>query len=365
MTVAAERTAEVGASRKRRMAKIACWVVGVGLFWLVLELVGVNVSGWIEELWDDITAIPTGYLLAALAVQTAATFFAGFSYYGILNAAYPGEVDLWPIVTAYAVGVAMNGFLPANIGTFVTLLMFVAVIPSCSFPGSLAAYLVQKIFFTLAGTFVYLYMFLSVPGELDLNFGRERSHPGLTVLIVVGGIVLIVVLVRLFWLQVKKLWERAKQGGAILSQPGRYMTHVFLPSFASWFCGRIVTVIFLAAFTLPVTFESVMWVTGSGSLASVTSFTPGSVGVTQATNALALKTCCHVARQDAVAYSTSQQLIVTGWNQIVAIVLVVVVFGWRGGKELVGQSYTQAKEKSVEMKEERRRKRLARKAKKD
>ena len=54
-------------------------------------------------------------------------------------------------MTAYAVGVAMNGFLPANIGTFVTLLMFVAVIPRCSFAGSLAAYLVQKIFFTLAG----------------------------------------------------------------------------------------------------------------------------------------------------------------------------------------------------------------------
>ncbi len=173
---------------------------------------------------------------------------------------------------------------------------------------------------------------------------------------------LIVFLVRIFWRKVKKLWENAKQGGAILSQPRRYMSRVFLPSFLSWTCGRIVTAIFLAAFTLPVTFESVMWVTGSGSLASVTSFTPGAVGVTQATNALALKTCCHVAKSDAVAYSTGQQLIVTGWNQIVAIVLVVMVFGWAGGRQLVGQSYTQAKEKSAEMKEKRREKRLARKA---
>jgi uncharacterized membrane protein YbhN (UPF0104 family) len=52
---------------------------------------------------------------------------------------------------------------------------------------------------------------------------------------------------------------------------------------------RIVTAIFLAAFALPVTFESVMWVTGSGSLANVASFTPGAIGVTQATNALALR----------------------------------------------------------------------------
>ncbi len=66
----------------------------------------------------------------------------------------------------------MNNFLPANIGTFVTLLMFVAIIPSCTFAGAIAAYLVQKIFFTIAGTFVYLYLFLSVPGSFDENLGN-------------------------------------------------------------------------------------------------------------------------------------------------------------------------------------------------
>jgi len=220
---------------------------------------------------------------------------------------------------------------------------------------------VQKIFFTIAGTFVYLYMFLSVPGSFDLNFNNVTSHPGVAGLIVAGGIVTLVILGRIFWRQVKKLWERAKQGGAILSQPGRYMSRVFLPSFLSWTCGRIVTAIFLAAFALPVTFQSVMWVTGSGSLANVTSFTPGAVGVTQATNALALKTCCHVAHGTAVDYSTAQQLIVTGWNQVVAIVLVVVVFGWAGGKQLVGDSYQQAKEKTADMRAERKHKRQEKK----
>ncbi len=121
--------------------------------------------------------------------QTGQTIFAGLSYYGILAAAYPGEVTIAPIVTAYAVGVAVNNFLPANIGTFVTLLMFVAIIPSCTLPGSIAAYLVQKIFFTVAGTFVYLYLFLSVPGSFDFEPG-QRSRPirALTVLIVAGAV---------------------------------------------------------------------------------------------------------------------------------------------------------------------------------
>jgi hypothetical protein len=39
-----------------------------------------------------------------------------------------------------------------------------------------------------------------------------------------------------------------------------------------------------------------------------------------------------------------------------ALILVVVVFGWTGGKTLVGDSYTQAKQKAAEMKEERHRK---------
>ena len=256
-------------------------------------------------------------------------------------------------MTAYAVGVAMNNFLPANIGTFVTLLMFVAIIPACTFAGAIAAYLVQKIFFTIAGTFVYLYLFLSVPGSFNENLGNLSDNPALTILIVVGGALLIVILGRIFWRQVKKLWLQAKQGGVILSRPKEYFTHAFLPSLLSWLCKLTVIGIFLAAFAIPVTFESIMWVTGSGSLANVVSFTPGAVGITQATNALALDTCCDVANSTAVDYSTAQQLITTAWNVLVALVLVVSVFGWTGGKLLVGQSYADAKVKVAEQKAQR------------
>ena len=120
--------------------------------------------------------------------------------------------------------------------------------------------------------------------------------------------------------------------------------------------------IFLAAFAIPVTFESVMWVTGSGSLANVVSFTPGAVGITQATNALALNTCCDVKNSVAVDYSTAQQLITTAWNVLFAIVLVILVFGWSGGKQLVGSSYTDAKEKVAEQKAQRAEKRAEKRA---
>jgi uncharacterized membrane protein YbhN (UPF0104 family) len=349
-------------SRRRRLKKVGTWLLGTAVAVALLHLLGVDVLGWIEDLWDEIKAVPVGYIIGGLVFQTGVTTFAAVSYYGILSAAYPGEVSFPPILTAYAVGVAMNNFLPANIGTFVTLLMFVAIIPACTFAGAIAAYLVQKIFFTIAGTFVYLYLFLSVPGSFDENLGNLTDHPVLAVAIVAGIVFLLVLVGRIFWKQAKKLWAQAKKGGVILSQPKRYFSRVFLPSFLSWTFKLVVVGIFLAAFAIPVTFESIMWVMGSGSLANVVSFTPGAVGITQATNALALSTCCDVPTSQAVDYSTAQQLITTAWNILFAIVLTVWVFGWTGGKLLVGQSYTDAKVKVAEQKEQRAAKKEAKRA---
>jgi uncharacterized membrane protein YbhN (UPF0104 family) len=355
--------------RIRRLRKVFEWLVGIAVFLVVLNLLGVDVTGWLQSLWDQIKDIPKGYLVAALVVQFGQTFFAGLSYYGILKYAYPAEVTLWPIVAAYAVGVALNGFLPANLGTFVTLMMFMAIIPSCGFAGALGAYVVQKIFFTLAGTFVYLYMFLSVPGSFDVSFGNLTSHKALTLGIVLGGILLVYFLVRIFWTRikakVKSAWDQARDGGAILAEPKVYLKHSFLPAFISWCCKLGVIAIFLAAFGIAVTFESVIWVSGSGSLANVASFTPGAIGVTQATNALALATCCDVSQKDAIDYSTAQQLIMTAWNQVIALVLVIVIFGWTGGKQLVGQSYEEAKVKTSEMKADRAEKKAEKKASKE
>ena len=337
-------------SRKSRMVKILGWLVGIVLVVVVLNLLGIDVIGWLDSIWEQIKEVPPGYIVAAIVFQSGQTVLAGLSYYGILKAAYGDQVSLAPVVTAYAVGVAMNNFLPANIGTFVTLLMFVALIPACTFAGALAAYLVQKIFFTIAGTFVYLYLFLSVPGSFDLSLGNVHEHPWRTIGIV-GGIIFVVVLFgRIFWDKVKKLWNQAKKGGVILTTPRRYFTRAFLPSLLSWLCKLAVIAIFLAAFAIPVTFESVMWVTGSGSLANVVSVTPGAVGITQATNALALDVCCDVPNNTAVAYSTAQQLITTAWNCLFALVLVVWVFGWTGGKTLITESYTDAKDKVAEQK---------------
>jgi len=95
-------------------------------------------------------------------------------------------------------------------------------------------------------------------------------------------------------------------------------------------------------------------VIGSSSTANVTSVTPGSVGVTQAANVIALK---NYAPADTVtASSLSQQLVTSATNVVYALVLVLLIFGWTGGKSLVEQSYHGAKEQAAEKKKEKKEK---------
>jgi hypothetical protein len=89
-----------------------------------------------------------------------------------------------------------------------------------------------------------------------------------------------------------------------------------------------------------------MRISGGNSIANVTSVTPGGAGVTQAFNVASLTGIA--SPTDAAAYSVAQQLVTTAWNIILAIILVVWAFGWSGGKQLVSDSYTGAKQKAAE-----------------
>ena len=255
------------------------------------------------------------------------------------------------MLAAYATGIALNGFLPANIGTFVMLLMFIAIIPGANFAGVVGGMLVQKIFFTLAGAFVYIYLFASVPGTFERQLELPHDHPGLTLAIAAGVAILIAVLLRIFRRKLPGLIKKASQGGAILARRRDYLLRVFLPSFGAWLAKLGVIAVFLAGYGIAVTFHTVMSVMGGNSIANVASVTPGGVGVNQATNVAALGDVTDAAT--ATAYSLGQQLAVTAWNIVFAVALVIWAFGWAGGKELVEHSYTDAKVKVAEQKAQR------------
>ena len=66
------------------------------------------------------------YVVLGCLFQGIQTTLTALGWYGILRYAYPGGVTYMAVLASYATGVALNNFLPANIGTFVTLVMYVA-----------------------------------------------------------------------------------------------------------------------------------------------------------------------------------------------------------------------------------------------
>jgi uncharacterized membrane protein YbhN (UPF0104 family) len=329
------------------LRKVAGWLGTVAVAVLICQLLGVDVTGWISELWDTLSEIALGYLVAGWALQTVQTTLTALGWYFILVAGHPSSsVPYRQILAAYATGVALNGFLPANIGTFVMLLMYVAIIPGATFPGVVGGMVAQKIFFTVAGAFVYVYLFASVTGSFELQLNLLHDHPLFASSIVLGGLALIVILARVFWPKLRGLWEQARKGAAILARPREYAVRVVLPSFGAWLAKGGVIAVFLAGYGIPVTFHSIMSVMGGNSIANTVSVTPGGVGVNQAANVAALGGVTDSAT--ATAYSLGQQLAITAWNIAFALVLVVWAFGWAGGKGLVEQSYAEAKVKVEE-----------------
>ena len=235
-----------------RLARIALWIAGVTAIIFLLDLVGIPVSDWIRTLFDKIAQVPPGAVIGGVVLETLQTTLAALAWLGILRAAFPNAgISFRMVLASYAAAVAMNSFLPANIGTWAMLIMFTALIAGATF-----------------------------------------------------------------------------------------------------------LAVFLGAYGIPVTFHNVATVTASNSVANSVAVTPGGIGVTQAANTAALRDSASAS--DATAYSVAQQLIVSAWDAVFAVVVVSWAFGWSGGKELVESSYGEAKVKTQEMKEQRAAKKRAR-----
>jgi uncharacterized membrane protein YbhN (UPF0104 family) len=347
-----EPPAQGGGGRFARLARIGAWLAGIALALWLLDLLGVPVSDWIHKLFKDIRSVPTDAIVGGIVLDTLQTVFAALSWVTILRAAFPDvKVPVRPVLAAYAVAVALNGFLPANIGTLVMMVMFTSLIAGATFATVFSGFVIQKIPFTVLSIAVYVYLFATVTGSFSFEFGFASNHPELTVLILIGAVVLLVWVAMFFWHRSAKLREQIKSGGAILRQPRRFVVGVALPATASFAARLGIVAVFLGAYSIPVTFHTVVAVTGANSISSSVSVTPGGAGVTQALNVVVLDSV--TSKSNATAYSVAQQLIITAWDVVFALILVVWVFGWTGGKDLVRHSYAVAEEKRDELKQKR------------
>jgi hypothetical protein len=128
-------------------------------------------------------------------------------------------------------------------------------------------------------------------------------------------------------------WHKAKQGAAIFRDWRRYAEEVALPSGASY-CARIgVNVVFMAAFSIPITAFTVFLIASSHMLSGIFAITPGGVGQTQALDVATLRG--HAPTGDVAAFSITQDSILTIWNVVLGLVVTWWAFGFGQVRKLL------------------------------
>src|SRR4051795_12048396 len=133
MTASQTAAAAPAPPGRLHLRRLLIWAILIVVIAAAADLLGWDIRGWFSELWDTITEISAAYLVAGVALKTVQTTTTAFAWYSILRFAYPGRVRWRDILACYAASVALNGILPANIGTLAMLLMFTSIIAGATF----------------------------------------------------------------------------------------------------------------------------------------------------------------------------------------------------------------------------------------
>ncbi len=289
---------------------------------------------WLEQLWDTLVSVSLPLLLLGVAFQTAQTLFVALAWRNILRSAYPpAGVTYRPILSYYAGGNALNAILPASAGTVTMLGFFRTTIAGATVSGLVGATAVENIFFAAMAALIYGYLFITAAGSFDFTFAWVEDHKTLTIVLVVGGAVIIAILLRRLWKRVLEQWENAKEGGAILREPRKFMTQVVGVEVLSYIARMGVNATFMKAFHIPVSLENVFLIVAASSISSTIAVAPGAVGAQAALATIVLQ---GVASPSAIsAYAIGQQIITTAWNVTFGLILLAREIGWAKTRGLV------------------------------
>ncbi len=302
---------------------------------------------WVAGVFGRIADVSFYWLLLALALKTAESAFIGLGWRNILRAAYP-RANL-PFKIAWGAsqgGTAINAVTPAQAGTAAMIGIFRKSIPGSSVAGIATATAVQTLFFTAAsglmviGVGIFRPHTVSKGSPSDETGGFFASHRVLVPVIAVAAVAVLYFLWPRMKPRLVKTWHQMKQGAAIFGDWRRYARQVAAPSAASYVCRIGVNVVFMAAFGIPVTAFTVFLVASSHMLSGIFAITPGGVGQTQALDVATLRG--HAPSGDIAAFSITQDSILTIWNVLLGVAVMLWTFGFAFVKAMFSKSGRQA-----------------------
>ena len=350
------------ATTHQRVVRIAAILLGLAAAFLLLQAIGVNPIGWCRSLITQMGRIPPAYLVAGIATQTANLLLCGLAYVTVWRAAYPGSrtLPVMQIATCYAVSIALNGVLPLNLGTFAMLFMFLAILPGATAAGMASGYGVFQAFFAVVGVLTYAYLFVAISGALNEAVGGIGNHLPALIAILAVAVVGVAILLRVFRQKAVDALRKMKQGAAILGNPRRYLIGVLLLQVIAYGFQLANVGVFMAGYGIPVSLGTIVLNNAANSVATLTAVTPGGVGATQGVTALALHGVASPAT--IAAFSLTRQLVLTAWDLVFAAGLVLVFFGYKGGRQIITNSLVQARAEVSERREASRERKAGKRA---
>jgi uncharacterized membrane protein YbhN (UPF0104 family) len=224
--------------------------------------------------------------------------------------------------------------------------IFRTSIPGSSVAGVTSATVVQSLFFTAVSVLMVIGVSIFRPRTVrkgspsDETGGFFAAHPFISAI----GVFVVVAVVWVLWPRLKprllSLWHKVKEGAAIFSDWRRYARDVALPSAASYGCRIGVNVVFMAAFGIPITAFTVFLVASSHMLSGLFAITPGGVGQTQALDVATLRG--YASTGDIAAFSVTQDAVLTIWNVVLGVVVMVWGLGYTQMKDVLSKEGRQA-----------------------
>lgn len=290
-----------------------------------------NVHSWIASLTDALHAlagVDIRWVLLAVTLHVCNLVLRSLTWRNVLAGAYPGaRLSAVRVGLSYAVGCALNGYLPARGGEAVKVALVRMQHRETSTVTVASSTSVVLVFDTLVGISVL---------TAGWAFGALPAPPGLPGVVstlvasppLLAGVIAVVGALGWFLHRraagpVRRAWSQITQGVAVLRAPGRYARTVLSVQATAWVARIGVVFCLLHAFGIPASFPLAALVVVVGGLSTLVPV-PGGGGAQQA---LAVFVLASVASTSTVlSFSIGMQVGITLANSTIGMVAAMLVF---------------------------------------
>lgn len=282
----------------------------------------------LHTILDSLARVDVRWFAPALALQLGNLCCRSIAWRNVLASAFPAQrICAWHVGRAYAIGVGLNGWLPARGGDAAKVALVRAQHPDTNAVAIATSCSVVVAFDALVGLGMIVAAWSSGAVAMPSTGAlveRVLSSTVVLVTIAFGCIVVAVAAVRIIGPRARSGIAHARQGIAVVAAPVRWARTVLGYQALAWMCRIGVIFCMLCAFGIAATPQLAALVVVVGGMSTLVPV-PGGAGSQQALAVFALASIAPASQ--AIAFSVGMQVGVTAVNTTIAIIAAMLTFG--------------------------------------